>query len=47
MRNWITIKQQTQDFVLRLFIESSGDFPSSRTQYYTCSHVGTHARLHQ
>ena len=49
-----TLKQQTQDFVLRLFVESSGastpsysdSTMSSSSDYCTCSHVGTHARLH-
>ena len=49
-----TLKQQTQDFVLRLFVEpSGGSTPSysdstmtSSSDYCTCSHVGTHARLH-
>lgn len=46
--NVSTMKQQTQDFVLRLFVESPGLFSTpSRSQFYTCSHVGTHARLHQ
>ena len=42
--NITNIKQQTQDFVLRLFVESSDGIYS---QHYICSHVGTHARLHQ
>ena len=44
-----TFKQQAQDFVLRLFVESTGSGSSSlsRTHYYTCTHAGTHARLHQ
>lgn len=40
------LKQQTQDFVLRLFMEGSGDTTPSSSDYCTCSHVGTHARLH-
>ena len=42
------LKKQTQDFVLRLFVESSGVFstPTDSDYYCTCSHVGTHARLH-
>ena len=40
-----TIKQQAQEFILRLFVE-----PDSRTtlstNYYTCARCGTHARLH-
>ena len=43
--NYSTLKQQTQDFVLRLFVESGGSAPSY--SYYTCAHAGTHARLHQ
>lgn len=48
-----TLKQQTQDFVLRLFVESSGGSTLSSSgsmpvsDYCTCSHVGTYARLHQ
>ena len=43
-----TLKQQTQDFVLRLFVESSGvSTTRSFSQYYTCAHAGTHVRLHQ
>ena len=44
--NVFTWKQQAQDFVLRLFVEydSSNSTPSS--DYCTCLHVGTHARLH-
>lgn len=45
--NLSKLKQQTQDFVLRLFVESSGVYsPSSSNDYCTCSHVGTYARLH-
>ncbi|MBQ6723653.1 MAG: hypothetical protein IJQ84_03970 [Paludibacteraceae bacterium] len=46
--NFSYMKQQAQEFVLRLFVESTGSgSSSSSTQYYTCAHVGTHARLHQ
>ena len=43
------IKQQTQDFLLRLFMDPSeaGSTPSYTHYYYTCGHVGTHARVHQ
>ena len=46
--NYFTFKQQAQDFVLRLFVESSGSMSStpSYSHYYTCAHAGTHARLH-
>ena len=41
-----TMKQQTQDFFLRLFIESdAGTTPSSGT-YPISSRCGTYARLH-
>ena len=41
-----TMKQQTQDFFLRLFVGSSevGSTPSS--SFYTCSRCGTFVRLH-
>lgn len=45
--NLFTLKEKAQDFVLRLFVESSGEYSSSQTRYYTCAHAGTHARLHQ
>jgi hypothetical protein len=43
-----SLKQQTQDYLLRLFVapsEAEGD--SLHSEFYTCAHVGTHARLHQ
>ena len=43
--NFFTLKQQTQDFLLRLFVES--DHFESSPSFYTCAHAGTHARLHQ
>lgn len=46
--NFSTMKQQAQDFVLRLFIESyggSGSTPSNT--FYTCAHCGTFSRLKQ
>lgn len=45
-KNFYTMKQQTQDFVLRLFVESVSSTPASY-DYCTCAHVGTHARLYQ
>ena len=39
-----TLKQQTQDVVLRLFIES-GDV-SSYSSYSSSARCGTYARLH-
>lgn len=50
--NFSTFKQQAQDFVLRLFVETSSGSNSStsltrRPHYYTCTHAGTHTRLHQ
>ena len=46
--NFSTMKDQAQDFLLRLFVESPGEFSKTTSvEYYTCSHAGTHARLHQ
>jgi hypothetical protein len=42
-----TVKQQAQEFILRLFVESESYSTLPSTPYYTCAHVGTHARLHQ
>lgn len=46
--NLSTLKQQTQEFILRLFVESASDAAStpSRTQYFTGSRCGTYCRLH-
>ena len=44
-KDFSTMKQQTQDFVLRLFVESMGN-SSLSSPFYTCAHCGTHARLH-
>jgi len=41
-----TIKQQTQEFILRLFVESSSRSTLSSDHYYTCSRCGTYERLH-
>lgn len=43
--NFFTMKQQTQEFVLRLFIESFGD-DSSNSSYSSSARCGTYARLH-
>ena len=45
-QKFFTWTQQTQDFVLRLFVESPGATTPSYS-LYTCAHAGTHARLHQ
>lgn len=45
--DFITLKQQTQDFVLRLFVESSGVETTPSSPYYTCAHCGTFSRLRQ
>ena len=45
--NLFTLKEKAQDFVLRLFVESVGEYSSSRSHCYTCAHAGTHARLHK
>ena len=43
-----SLKQQTQDYLLRLFVAPSEFFnDTATTEIYTCAHVGTHARLHQ
>ena len=45
--NVFTLKQQTQDFLLRLFVEQSGvNAVHPYSNYYLCAHAGTHARLH-
>ena len=41
-----TLKQQTQDFFLRLFVEHYGGSTPSSSDYCICTHVGTYARLH-
>ena len=43
--DFFTLKQQTQDFVLRLFVESSGG-DSSYSSYSSSARCGTYARLH-
>ncbi len=48
--NVFTLKQQTREFILRLFVESSGGAAATRShsQYYIyiSSHCGTYSRLH-
>ena len=44
--NFFTMKQQTQEFVLRLFIESFGDDSSYYSSYSSSARCGTYARLH-
>ena len=46
MRNFFTFKQQTQDFVLRLFVEPASGATLPADGYYTCSRCGTFSRLH-
>ena len=46
-QNFFTWIQKTQEFVLRLFVETPENSTPSYSQYYTCAHAGTHARLHQ
>ena len=41
-----TWQQQAQDFILRLFVERESDLTLSSSDYCTCAHAGTHARLH-
>ena len=46
-KNLDTLLQQTQDFLLRLFVDSDGSYsPSKSDHYYVCTHAGTHSRLH-
>lgn len=46
--NVSTLAKQTQEFILRLFVESTGSGSSIPSQsFYTCSRCGTYARLHQ
>ena len=48
--NVFTFKQQTRDFLLRLFIESSEDgstLSESDSKFYTCAHCGTFSRTRQ
>ena len=46
--NFSTMKQQAQDFVLRLFIESYGGSGTTlSSSFYTCAHCGTFSRLKQ
>ena len=44
--NVYTIKQQTQDFLLRLFVEGVPDATPSDSYYYTCSRCGTFRKRH-
>gem|GEM_PF-4459496 len=45
--NVFTFKQQAQDFILRLFIDSSVSSGSSASSdYCTGAHCGTFTRLH-
>ena len=44
--NFYTMKQQTQDFLLRLFVDSSGELSTPSNSCYTGAHCGTFARLH-
>ena len=41
-----TLRQQTQEFLLRLFVAPGSYTAPSSSDYCTCTHVGTHARLH-
>ena len=43
--NVYKIKQQAQEFILRLFIESELD--DSTPSHYTCARCGTFSRLRQ
>ncbi|MBO4519160.1 MAG: hypothetical protein J5704_03895 [Paludibacteraceae bacterium] len=41
-----TLKQQTQDFVLRLFVEAGSPTTLPSEQHYLSARCGTFARLH-
>ena len=45
--NFFTLKQQAQDFILRLFVESSGELSTPSSSFYTCTRCGTFSRLRQ
>lgn len=46
--DFFTFKQQTRDFLLRLFIESpGGTLSDSGSQFYTGAHCGTFSRTRQ
>ncbi len=46
--NVTTLKQQTQDLFLRLFVESSSGIGTTPARSnYTCAHCGTYARMRQ
>ena len=42
-----SMKQQTQDFVLRLFVGAELGSLSSHSSYYTCARCVTHERLYR
>ena len=42
-----TFIQQTQDFLLRLFVDSGSQTTPHNDSQYTCSHCGTFSRLNQ
>ena len=44
--NVYTLKQQTQEFILRLFVERESYSSPVSYDYCTCAHAGTYARLH-
>ena len=43
--NFSTFTTHTQDFLLRLFV-AKGSYTAPSYDNFICSHVGTHARLH-
>lgn len=48
MKNVFTMKQQAQDFILRLFVEPSGGSTPSSSSYYTGAQgCGTFSRMRQ
>ena len=47
MKNVFTMKQQAQDFLLRLFVGPDGEYSSPSSSCYTGAHCGTFSRMKQ
>lgn len=47
MKNVFTMKQQAQDLILRLFVNTHGDLSTPSSSYYTGAHCGTFSRMRQ
>ena len=46
-KDFLVWSHETQEFLLRLFIEPSSYSSFSDSQFYTSTRCGTHERLHQ